>query len=93
MAEIITANDLVSGDVVFRTATGQWSRKVSEAELLADKAAAEAALAAGLADVKANKVVGVEAIDAALQDGVVTPLRFRERIRAFGPTVRSDFRV
>lgn len=89
MPQIITANRLLDGDVVFRTADGGWVGDVDAAGLLADKAAAEAANAAALAD---NAVVDVAVIDVAVDGDRVVPVRLRERIRAFGPTVKSDHR-
>lgn len=93
MPQIVTANDLVSGDVVFRTAEGGWTRSVDAAGVLADRAAAEAANAAALADVAAAVVVDVAVIDVTVSDGKVVPVKLRERIRAFGPTVKSDHRA
>ncbi|TIM18808.1 MAG: uroporphyrinogen-III C-methyltransferase, partial [Mesorhizobium sp.] len=38
----------------------------------------------------ANEVVDVNLIDAEVVDGVVQPVRLREKIRAAGPTIRND---
>ncbi len=92
MPQIVTANRLVDGDVVFRTADGRWLRDIDAAGLLVDKAAAEAAHAAAQADVEAALVVDVAVIDVAVEDGGIVPVRLRERIRAFGPTVKADHR-
>ena len=37
-----------------------------------------------------NEVVDVNLIDAEVVDGVVEPVRLREKIRAAGPTIRGD---
>ena len=37
-----------------------------------------------------NEVVDVALVDIELADGAIRPLRLRERIRAAGPTFRSD---
>lgn len=92
MPQIVTANRLIDGEVVFRAPGGAWVRAVDEAEVLADKAAAAAAEAAAAADVSAAVVVDVAVIDVRVEDGRVVPVRLRERIRAFGPTVKSDHR-
>ncbi len=63
------------------------------AELLADKAAAGEAEAAGLRDVAAAVVVDLAVIDVKVDDGRIVPVRLRERIRAYGPTVKSDHRA
>lgn len=93
MPQIVTANRLIDGDVVFRAPGGDWVRDVNGAEVLADKAAAAVAEAAALADLAAAKVVDVAVIDVTVQDGAIVPVRLRERIRAFGPTVKSDHRA
>jgi hypothetical protein len=90
MPEIVTANRLIDGEVVFRAADGSWRRAVDEAEVLTERTAAEAANAAALAD---PAVVDVAVIDVTVTDGRIVPVRLRERIRAFGPTVKSDHRA
>lgn len=92
MPEIITANRLADGDVVYRTATGDWVRDVNAAELLDDAARKAEAEAAAAADVKASKVLDLATIAVEVSEGRVVPKRLRERIRAFGPTVKSDHR-
>lgn len=93
MPQIVTANTLVEGDVVFRTSDGGWVRDVNGAGVLLDKASAEAAEAAALADAARAVVVDVAVIDVTVEDGRIVPVRLRERIRAFGPTVKSDHRA
>ncbi|WP_237152139.1 DUF2849 domain-containing protein [Oryzibacter oryziterrae] len=93
MPQIVTANRLADGDVVFRTASGDWVRDVNAAEVLSDKAAATTAELAAKADVAAARVIEVEVIDVTDADGAIVPVRLRERIRAFGPTVKSDHRA
>lgn len=93
MPQIVTANRLIDGDVVFRAADGRWVRDIDAAGLLADKAEAERANTAALADVDAALVIDVAVIDVTVTDGRVVPVRLRERIRAFGPTVKSDHRA
>lgn len=93
MPQIVTANSLVDGDVVFRAADGRWVRPVDEAGLLRSKEEAAAAEAAALADVVAALVVDVAVIDVTEEDGRIVPVRLRERIRAFGPTVKADHRA
>jgi hypothetical protein len=92
MPQIVTANRLIDGDVVFRTADGGWSQKVDEAEVLLDKDTAAAAEAAGVRAVHENVVVDAMLIDVAVTDGHVVPTRLRERIRAYGPTTGNSLR-
>ncbi len=93
MPKILTANHLVSGDVVFRAPGGDWVVEVDRAELLDDKDALARAETAAAADVDHCVVIGVEAIDVTAGAGRIVPVRLRERIRAMGPTVKSDHRA
>jgi len=93
MPQIVTANRLIDGEVVFRAADGSWVRSVDDADVLADKTAAAAAEAEAQKDVAAAVVVDLAVIDVKLEGGRVVPVRLRERIRAFGPTVKSDHRA
>lgn len=87
-AVALTANQLASGAVVYRTATGAWSEDFSSAVIARSQVEAEALLAAGLHDVGHNLVVEAALIElAASQEGMAMPRSLRERIRASGPTV------
>ncbi|WP_370675496.1 DUF2849 domain-containing protein [Pleomorphomonas sp. PLEO] len=92
MPDILTANRLSDGDVVYRTAPGDWVADVDAAELIDGAARLAVAEAAAQADVKAAKVLDVATIAVEVTDGHIVPKRLRERIRAFGPTVKSDHR-
>lgn len=92
MPEILTANRLSDGDVVYRTAHGGWIDDVDSAELIESPEQLAAAEAAAHVDVKASKVLDVVAIAVEVVDDHIVPKRLRERIRAFGPTVKSDHR-
>lgn len=92
MPDILTANRLADGDVVYRTAAGDWVPDVDAAELLDEPDRKAEAEAAAQADVKASKVLDVMMIAVETVEGHIVPKRLRERIRAFGPTVKSDHR-
>lgn len=92
MPEILTANRLYDGDVVYRTAAGDWVDDVDAAELIDGAEQLALAEAAAQADVRACKVLDVVAVKVEVADGRIVPTRLRERIRAFGPTVKSDHR-
>ena len=93
MPQIITANRLIDGEVVFRAADGTWVRDVNGSGVLGTKDEVAAAEAAAAADFAAAVVVDVATIDVTVADGRVVPVRLRERIRAYGPTVKSDHRA
>ena len=84
--QIVTANRLADGAVVFRTAAGGWSTRVVDAALV-EGANAAAALEAGQADARRQVVVGPYLADAVAGPDGPEPVELRERIRAQGPTV------
>lgn len=86
---ILIANDLLDGDVVFRTANG-WTRDPHVAIVAHDDVAADALEAAGKVDFAARKVVDAYLVDVTLKDGLPVPNHFRERYRILGPTNRPD---
>jgi hypothetical protein len=83
--QIITANSLGDGRVVFQTTTG-WGLDIGEAQRLDSEDAAAVALARANADAAANRVVEPYLIDVRDEAGRLVPARLRERIRAGGPT-------
>jgi hypothetical protein len=86
---ILTANDLVDGEVVFLTANG-WSPDHREALIAGNVEAAQILEAEGLAEMEANKVVDAYLVDVALGENGPQPRHFRERLRTLGPSVRAD---
>ena len=89
-AQVFNANDLMSGRVVYLAADGSWSERIevaavfeTEEEETRLKAMAEAAM-------DARHVVEAYPIEVAVEGGVVRALRYRERVRAEGPSVRRD---
>lgn len=87
--EIITANSLEHGLVVFQTARG-WTPDVNQAEVLDDKEAVAAALERAGADAAKNIIVEPYAIQVARDGAGLVPTRLRERIRAEGPTTGNS---
>lgn len=87
--DIITANSLRDGRVVFQTAFG-WSLHVDEAELLEGKEQVAAALARANADAADNRVVDPYAIAVSRSGDEIVPVRLREKIRADGPTTGNS---
>lgn len=82
--KVVTANDLLEGDVVYLTAHDAWTRKLSEAELITDEAHAQLRLL--LAEQQGNTVVGAYLAD--MQQGAngPEPTHFREAFRRTGPS-------
>ncbi len=88
--QVLTANRLSDGAVVYWAGDGAWSRRIEQA-LALDAAQAASAMAWALGD---DRVV-VAPYFVALA-GAATPdarVRTRETLRARGPSVRVDYRT
>lgn len=81
--KVLTANDLLAGDVIYFTAQGDWSRAHRDALLFEDQEQAETELAR--AETK-PLIVGPYLADAVADDGGPTPVHFRETFRSRGPS-------
>ena len=89
--QVLTANRLSDGAVVYLTGSGDWSEWIAESRIAGDAAASAALLAAGL-DVADGQVADSPyLIDVITDGGDLRPLRYREQIRAFGPSVHPGF--
>jgi hypothetical protein len=88
--KILTANRLSDGLAVWLARDHSWAECIADAEIAAEKAVAERLEMAGRAAFLKNEVVDVNLIDVDLIDGEIVPKRLRERIRAAGPTNRTD---
>ena len=87
--KVLTANRLQSGDVLYWK-PGGWTESLADAELFAEDAAAEAALAGAQAFVAANQVVSPYLFDVRQTKAGFIPVKEREIIRSLGPSVRPD---
>ena len=87
--QIITANRLGDGIVVFLGEDG-WVESLISGLVLKDAPAAAAALARAMADEAADIVVEPYAIDVIDKNGAPGAKHLREVIRAAGPTIRRD---
>jgi len=89
MPDVITANRLTDGAVVFQTDDG-WSEDFNRAVALRDAQATASALSRAKQDEASNVVVDAYAIVVEERNGHLTPKALREVIRAAGPTIRRD---
>jgi hypothetical protein len=88
--QVMTANRLRDGEVVFLTRSGEWSMVIDNA-VLAQEPQALSALEARAANEENKTVVTGHYLFAAERiDGKIKASHIRERIRAQGPTVRQD---
>jgi len=87
--QIVTANDLFEGDVVYFTAGGFWSRSIIDAAVAHSQADADALLARGQA--QQSTIVGAYLAEVAVgAEGAPRPLHYREHRRTLGPSNRPD---
>ena len=86
--KIITGNDLLSGEVVYLSHTGNWACWHYEAAPFATADVAEAKLAEIMA--QDTSVVGPYVAEATLDSrNIAAPVHFRDVFRATGPTNRA----
>ena len=84
---VVTANALLEGDVIYLTKDGTWSRNYTEAHVFAE--AADAAGALGEAEALKDFLVGAYLAEFKEdENGIPQPVHYREKFRAFGPTER-----
>jgi len=86
---VIIANDLANGLVVFQTADG-WTLDIDRAEIVEGKDAVEDALRRAGRAAAANLVVEPTAIEVRREGAGLMPVKLRERIRAAGPTTGNS---
>ena len=90
MPHVISANKLSDGIVVFLSHDNRWTEQLSQARLLADKAALESATKRAGEDASRNLVVDVLPVEVTVTPEGAVPKHIRDRIRATGPTVHRD---
>lgn len=88
--QLITANRLRDGIAVFMTKAGSWSEEIDEAVLALEPEAAKALEARAREDEKKTIVTGSYLVEAERRGGRIRASHIRERMRALGPTVRTD---
>ncbi|MEM8555780.1 MAG: DUF2849 domain-containing protein [Pseudomonadota bacterium] len=82
--KIVTANDLLEGDVIYLTEDDTWSRALNDAELIEDEAHADVRLI--FASQQVDRVVGAYLADAKPGPNGPEATHFREVFRATGPS-------
>ena len=91
MPQMIIANRLVDGAVVFLAPGESWTPLIASAAVIEDDAEAQRLLGAVKQLEARSPVIDPQVIQVKLDsDGVVRPIEIRELIRAFGPTVRTE---
>ena len=85
--QILTANRLSDGISVWYDVDGRWNESIARSEIARNDEDAERLEAIGKQAFADNLVLDVNLIDVEEKDGLIRPLRLRERIRAEGPTI------
>lgn len=86
----VTANRLGDGRVVYLTRLDGWSVRLGDALTARDEAGAAGLVADAERSVADQQVIGPYLIDIEHRDGGLAPVRYREAIRADGPSVGSE---
>lgn len=87
---ILLANDLLTGDVVFRTPEG-WSRDPKDAHVASSVEAARQLEAEAAAAMARNEVIDAYLVDVDVSaNAIPVPRHFRERYKILGPSNRLD---
>ena len=89
MQQMLIANALKDGLVVFLAERGRWVNAIADGALALDADQAKRLLDAAQQAEQRNEIIGPELIEIKVQDGLRQPLDIREAIRANGPIVRG----
>ena len=89
MPKVVTANRLGDGEVVYLTASGEWSPRLAEAGAFEGDEEDRALSIAAKAEAELVIVVPY-AMDVARDGGGLVPTSQREHIRSQGPTVGTE---
>ncbi len=82
--KIVTASDLLGGDVIYLTEDDRWSRDLADAEVITDEAHAQLRLLS--AERQTNVVIGAYLADVIPSEDGPQPTHFREDFRRTGPS-------
>jgi hypothetical protein len=90
MPQMIIANRLRDGAVVFLGPDETWEPAIGAGRLIDNDADAAVLMAVAKRHEVECQVIDPQLIDVEVKDGKPRPTAIREAIRAFGPTVRTD---
>src|SRR5689334_17154289 len=90
MPQMIIANRLFDGAVVFLDPGETWTTAIAEGVVIDDEAEAQRLLGVAKQLEARCQVIDPLLIQVEVENGQVRPTEIREVIRAFGPTVRTD---
>ncbi len=82
--KIVTASDLLDGDVIYQTEDDRWSRNLTDAEVITDEAHSQIRLLD--AERQNIALVGAYLADVNIGANGPEPVHFREDFRRTGPS-------
>jgi hypothetical protein len=87
--QVVTANRLIDGVVVFLGARG-WVERLDDATVATSAEEVRALDALGRQGMAVNEVVDAYLMEVVTEDGRLEAVALRERLRTLGPSVRPD---
>src|SRR5688572_25603895 len=90
MPQVLTANRLSVGEVVYWNAAKGWVTYLHEAEILPDEQAEGVLKSDGARSVQERQVVNPYLFEVRVNGDTIVPVKTREAIRAAGPSARID---
>lgn len=87
MAQIIIANSLTAGLVVYLTDDNSWSTDITDAAVAGDEQAANSLLQTAQSAETNDEVIDPYLIEVNVNGAGPQPVEYREFIRAFGPSI------
>jgi hypothetical protein len=87
---VLTANRLGDGTIVYLDFEGAWNENIAEAAVANSPDEVRALEDRGTYDSAHNLVVEPYLIEIRELEGRIEPIRYRERVRAGGPTILND---
>jgi hypothetical protein len=90
MPQMIIANRLRDGAVVFLAPGEDWEPAIAAGTVIDDAAEADRLLGVAKRHESECRVIDPTLIEVEVKDGRPHPVAMREAIRAFGPSVRTD---
>lgn len=90
MPQMIIANRLIDGAVVFLDPSDAWTTAIASGVVIEDDAEAQRLFGVAKQLEARCQVIDPLLIQVKVEGGNVRPTEIREVIRAFGPTVRTD---
>ncbi len=89
--QVVTANRIYDGTVVYLTRDGGWSEWITDGWVSSGKEERDELMAVARASAEIPDVVEPYVIDVVEEAGVIRAVRYREVIRARGPTIHPAF--